>query len=313
MVLVPLVLTWTVGKCRSTWLEAWNESFVAPRRGARQSAGLSRPGAVPMTTRRQSLLKAAAACALLASSAWAARAADVVRLGVTAGPHAQIAEVARRVAARDGLEIRIVEFQDYIQPNAALDAGDLDANSYQHQPFLDSQIQARGYHLSAVAATVTFPMGFYSKRVKSLAQLPQGARVGIQNDPSNSGRALQLLQKFGVLKLKPTAGVSATTQDIVDNPKGLRIVPLEAAQLARSLDDLDASAINTNYAITAGLVPTRDAIAIEDAHGPYANLLAVRTADKDKPWVARLVKAYHSPEVRQFVQEKFAGSMVPAF
>ena len=254
-----------------------------------------------------------ALAAVATTSAAMSRAAEVVRLGVTAGPHAQIAEVARKVAARDGLDIHIVEFQDYIQPNAALDAGDLDANSYQHAPFLDSQIKARGYRIVAVGNTVTFPMGFYSKRYKSLADLPRGARVGIQNDPSNSGRALALLQKAGVLKLKPGAGISATTADIVENPKGLQIAQLEAAQLARSLDDLDASAINTNFALQAGLVPTRDAIAIEDAKSPYANLLAVRTADKDKPWVARLVKAYQSPEVKAFVTEKFAGSMVPAF
>ena len=265
-----------------------------------------------MPNRRSSLARLLAA-ALLAAGLAAAQAADVVRLGVTAGPHAQIAEVAKKVAARDGIDLRIVEFQDYIRPNAALDAGDLDANSYQHRPFLDSQIQARGYKLSAVGYTVTFPMGFYSKRVKSLAALPHGARVGIPNDPSNSGRALQLLQKAGVLKLKAGAGIAATATDIVDNPKGLQIVQLEAAQLARSLDDLDASAINTNYAIQAGLVPTRDAVAIEDAQGPWANLLAVRTADKDKPWVAKLVKAYQSPEVRAFVADKFNGSMVPAF
>jgi len=263
--------------------------------------------------RRLARLRLAALSSIAALGVTLAHAADVVRLGVTAGPHAQIAEIAKQVAARDGLEIRIVEFQDYIQPDAALDAGELDANSYQHQPFLDSQIQARGYHLSAVGTTVTFPMGFYSKRYKSLADLPRGARVGIQNDPSNSGRALQLLQKAGVLRLKPTAGISATAADVVDNPKDLRIVQLEAAQLARSLDDLDASAINTNYALQAGLVPTRDAIAIEAPTGPYANLLAVRTADKGKPWVATLVKAFHSPEVREFVQQKFAGSMVPAF
>ena len=262
---------------------------------------------------RRALSHAWVRIAVLAAGASIAHAAEVVRLGVTAGPHAQIAEVARKVAARDGLDIRIVEFQDYIQPNAALDAGELDANSYQHLPFLESQIKARGYKISPVGYTVTFPMGFYSKRYKSLADLPRGAKVGIQNDPSNSGRALLLLQKAGLLKLKPTAGISATTVDIVDNPKGLQIVQLEAAQLARSLDDLDASAINTNFALQAGLVPTRDAIAIEEAKSPYANLLAVRTADKDKPWVAKLVKAFQSPEVRSFVSEKFAGSMVPAF
>ncbi len=262
---------------------------------------------------RRSFLARLLVSSALATGLAAAQAAEIVRLGVTAGPHAQIAEVAKKVAARDGLDIRIVEFQDYIRPNGALDAGDLDANSYQHLPFLESQIEARGYKISAVGYTVTFPMGFYSKRVKSLAELPRGAKVGIPNDPSNSGRALQLLQKAGVLKLKATAGIGATAADIVDNPKGLQIVQLEAAQLARSLDDLDASAINTNFAMQAGLVPTRDAIAIEDARGPWANLLAVRTGDKDKPWVAKLVKAFQSPEVKAFVADKFGGSMVPAF
>ena len=253
---------------------------------------------------------------LLASAGLVAaplHAQEVIRLAVTAGPHAQIAEVAKKVAARDGLTLQIVEFQDYIQPNAALDAGDVQANSYQHLPFLESQIKARGYKISAVGNTVAFPMGFYSKRVKSLADLPVGAKVGIQNDPSNSGRALVLLQKSGVIKLKPGAGISATIADIAENPKKLEIVQVEAAQLPRSLDDLDAAAINTNYAVQARLVPTRDAIAIEDARGPYANLIAVRTADKDKPWVAKLVRAYQSPEVRAFVETSFAGSAVPAF
>lgn len=242
-----------------------------------------------------------------------AHAQDVIRIGVTAGPHAQIAEVARKVAERDGLKLQIVEFQDYIQPNAALDSGDLQANSYQHLPFLQTQIQSRGYKITAVGDTVTFPMGFYSKKYKSLTELPEGAKVGIQNDPSNSGRALALLQKYGVIKLKPGSGITATPLDVIENPKKLQIVQIEAAQLPRSLDDLSASAINTNYAVQANLVPTRDAIAIEDPKNPYANLLAVRTQDKDRPWVARLVKAFQSPEVKQFVSSNFAGSMVPAF
>jgi D-methionine transport system substrate-binding protein len=250
---------------------------------------------------------------LFCMAASAATADDHIKLGVTAGPHAQIAEVAKKVAARDGLVIDIVEFNDYIQPNAALDAGDLDANSYQHLPFLKTQIQARGYKITPVGNTVNFPMGFYSHRYKSLAAIPDGGQIGIQNDPSNSGRALELLQKFGVIKLKNGADVTATVQDIIENPKHLKIVQVDAAQLPRSLDDLDAAAINTNYAVTAGLVPTRDAIALEDAKGPYANLLVVRTADKDKPWVAKLVRAYQSPEVRDYVKANFAGSVVPAY
>ncbi|HEY9066709.1 MAG TPA: MetQ/NlpA family ABC transporter substrate-binding protein [Burkholderiaceae bacterium] len=256
---------------------------------------------------------AGAALALLTGGFAQAETTTTIRIAVTAGPHAQIAEVAKKVAERDGLTLKIVEFQDYIQPNAALDAGDVEANSYQHQPFLDSQIKARGYRISAVGETITAPLGFYSKRVKSLADLPKGGRVGIQNDPSNSGRALRLLEKSGAIKLKPNAGISATVADVVDNPKGLQIVQVEAAQLPRTLDDLDASAINTNYATQAGLVPTRDAIALEDAKSPYANVIAVRTADKDKPWVPKLVKAFQSPDVKKFVEANFAGSLIPAF
>jgi len=264
-----------------------------------------------MNTRRTLLLAALSISSQ--SFIGIARAQDVIRIGVTAGPHAQIAEVAKKVAERDGLKLQIVEFQDYIQPNAALDSGDLQANSYQHLPFLQTQIQARGYKLTAVGDTVTFPMGFYSKKYKSLAELPDGAKVGIQNDPSNSGRALALLQKVGIIKLKPGAGITATPLDVIDNPKHLQIVQIEAAQLPRSLDDLAASAINTNYAVQANLVPTRDAIAIEDAKSPYANLIAVRTQDKDKPWVPKLVKAFQSPEVKKLVESSFSGSLVPAF
>ena len=263
----------------------------------------------PPLPRRATLLLALA----LALATGLAQAQETVRIAVTAGPHAQIAEAAKKVAERDGLILKIVEFQDYIQPNAALDAGDVEANSYQHLPFLESQVKARGYKISPVGYTVTFPMGFYSKRIKSLADLPRGGKVGIQNDPSNSGRALQLLQKAGVIKLKPGAGISATVTDVAENPKAIQIVQVEAAQLPRSLDDLDASAINTNYAVQAGLVPSRDAIAIEDAKSPYANLLAVRTADKDKPWVQKLVKAFQSPEVKKLVEGSFSGSLVPAF
>jgi len=243
-----------------------------------------------------------------------ARAQDrPIKVGVTAGPHAQIAEIAKQVAARDGLVLQIVEFNDYIQPDAALDAGDLDANSYQHRPFLEGQIAARGYRIVDVGLTVTFPMGFYSKRYKSLDAIPDGGTIAIPNDPSNSGRALLLLQKYGVIKLKPGAGVSATPLDIVENRRKLKIVQVDAAQLPRALDDLDAAAINTNYAMTAGLVPTRDAIAIEDAKGPYANLIAVRAVDRDKPWVAKLVRAFHSSEVGAFVAKNFAGSIVTAY
>jgi D-methionine transport system substrate-binding protein len=164
-----------------------------------------------------------------------------------------------------------------------------------------------------VGYTVNFPIGIYSKKVKSLKDLKDGARVGIPNDPTNGGRVLLVLQDQGLIKLKPDAGLKATPLDVIDNPKKVKFVELDAAQLPRSLDDLDASAINTNYAISAGLHPGKDAIAQENAKSPYVNLIAVREADKDKPWVAKLVKAYQSAEVRQFVVTEFKGAVVPGF
>lgn len=236
-----------------------------------------------------------------------------IKVGVTAGPHAEILEQVKKVAEKDGLKIQIVEFSDYIQPNAALNAGDLDANSYQHVPYLEAQIKDRGYKLSHIAYTVNFPMGVYSKKVKDLAALPNGARVGVPNDPTNGARGLLVLESAGLIKLKAGAGLKATPLDVVDNPKKVRIVELDAAQLPRALDELDAAAINTNYAIPAGLSPTKDAIASEGAKAPYVNVIAVRTQDKDKPEFAKLVKAYQSPEVKAFVEQKYQKAIVTAW
>jgi D-methionine transport system substrate-binding protein len=236
-----------------------------------------------------------------------------LKIGVTAGPHAQIFEQVKKLAEKDGLKIQIIEFSDYIQPNAALAAGDLDANSYQHKPFLDQQVKDRGYKIVNVGYTVNFPIGIYSKKVKSLGELKEGAKFGIPNDPTNGGRVLLVLQDKGLIKLKPDAGLKATPLDVIDNPKKLKFVELEAAQLARSLDDLDAAAVNTNYALPAGLHPGKDAIAQENAKSPYVNLIAVREQDKAKPWVAQLVKLYQSDEIRKFIQTEFKGAVVTGF
>ncbi len=236
-----------------------------------------------------------------------------LKIGVTVGPHAQIFEQVKKLAEKDGLKIQIVEFSDYVQPNAALASGDLDGNSYQHKPYLDQQVRDRGYKFAPVGYTVNFPIGIYSKKVKSLNDLKEGARVGIPNDPTNGGRVLLVFQDRGLIKLKPDAGLKATPLDVVDNPKKLKFVEVDAAQLPRTLDDLDASAINTNYAISAGLHPGKDAIAQESAKSPYVNLIAVREQDKDKPWVGKLVKAYQSEEVRKFILSEFKGAVVPGF
>lgn len=262
---------------------------------------------------KRHLLKSTLALAVAAAGVTALAQDKPIRIGVTAGPHAQILEQVKKVAERDGLKVQIVEFTDYIQPNAALAAGDLDANSYQHKPFLDQQVKDRGYKITSVGYTVNFPIGIYSKKVRSLKDLKEGARFGIPNDPTNGGRVLLVLQDQGLIKLKPGVGLKATPLDVVENPKKLKFVELEAAQLPRSLDDLDASAVNTNYAVPAGLNPGKDAIAQESARSPYVNLIAVREQDKDKPWVAKLVKAYHSEEIRTFVQAEFKGAVVPGF
>jgi len=235
------------------------------------------------------------------------------KVGVTAGPHAQIFEVVKQEAARQGLAVQVIEFGDYVQPNAALAAGDLDANSYQHQPYLDSANADRGYKLVSVAKTVIFPIGIYSKKIKDLNDLPQGARVGIPNDPTNGGRVLLLLQSLGLIKVNPSAGLKATPLDVTDNPKKIRFIELDAAQLPRSLDDTDASAVNTNFAISAGLDPAKDAIAQESPDSPYANVLAVREQDQGRPEVQKLVAAYHSQTVKDFITTQFKGSVVAAW
>ncbi len=263
-------------------------------------------------------LAGALAALTLALAPHAASAQDKtkIKVGISVGNAESTFEVVKKVAACEGLEIQLVVFSDYLQPNAALAAGDLDANAFQHVPYLESQIKARGYKIVPVGLTLTAPLGIYSKKYKSIDQLPNGATIGIQNDPSNGNRALLLLQKAGLIKLKPGAGengVNATPLDVVDNPKKLKLVELDAAQLPRSLDDLAAASINNDYAFKAGLSLQKDTIAVEDPRGRYANVIATRAEDKDKPWVKKLVQAYQSEDVRKFIESEFKGSLVPAF
>ncbi len=242
----------------------------------------------------------------------------LLKVGVTSGPHEQVFAVAKGVAERDyGLRIEIVPFTDYSRPNAALDAGDLDANSFQHRPFLAAQVRSRGYRIVGFGSTFIGPIAIYSKRFKRIEDLPQGANVAIPNDPANESRVLLLLQKSGLITLKtgidPVAGINATPRDIVANPKQLRFSEIEAAQLPRTLDDTDASAINADYANKAGLNPARDSILLESKDGPYACVIAVREQDQAQPWVQQLVKSYQSEEVRRFILATFDGGVIPAF
>ncbi|MBN9448404.1 MAG: MetQ/NlpA family ABC transporter substrate-binding protein [Bosea sp.] len=260
---------------------------------------------------RRSLLAAAAALSLSASGALAQQ-NQVIRIGVTPGPHAEIVEQIKPIIAKKGYELKIFEFSDFVIPNQALDTGDLEANAFQHQPYLDNQVKDRGFKIVSVAPTVNFPMGIYSAKHKSWAEVPDGATVSIQNDPTNGGRALLLLQDKGVIKLKDGTGFKPTVLDITDNPKKLKIVEIEAGQTVRSLADVAAAAINTSYAVDAKLDPN-SAILREAPKGPYTNLIAVRSVDKDKPWVQALVDSYRSPEIKAFVAERFKGSILPTW
>lgn len=267
------------------------------------------------TMHKRTLIQSLAAVAFAALLPAAALAADnEVVIGVTAGPHAQIAEVAKRVAEKNGLKVKLVEFSDFIQPNAALSQSQLDANIYQHVPFLEAQNKDRGYKLVAVAPAVRQQMGIYSKKVTKLADLKEGARIGIPNDPTNGSRALLVLVEQKLIKLKDGATTRASVLDIAENPKKLKFVELEAAQLARALGDLDAAAVNSSYAVPAGLSPTKDALALENPTTPYVTVvIATRAGHEKDAGVQAFVKAYQSPEVKQFIGTQFKGAYSAAW
>ena len=241
-------------------------------------------------------------------------AAERIKLGVMAGEEEEIAEVAKEVAARDGLEIELITVSDYAIPNEALERGDLDANAFQHKPYLDAQIAARGYHIVPIGYTLVAPIGFYSPKHAKFEDLPEGAVIGIPNDPSNGGRALILFAQHGLITLKDGAGLTPSVLDIVDNPKDVKFQEVDAAQLPNFLPDLDGAVNNTNYALDAGLDPRTDALIQESrTNNPYGNFIAVREADKDKPVFKKLVAAYQSPEVAQFMETRFKGAIQPAW
>jgi len=258
---------------------------------------------------KRSLLSAALAAALLTP----AFAQDTVRVGVTAGPHAQILEKVVPEAKKLGLNVKVIEFTDYVIPNQALANKEVEINSFQHEPYLKNQLSKTNWKISKVAFTIASPMGFYSKKYKSFADLPAGATVAIQNDPTNGARSLQLLAANKIIKLRDGAGVTAGVVDIAENPKKYKFIELDAAQLPRSLPDVDAAAVNNNYAVQAGLDPVKDSIVKETTDGPWVNIIAVRDEDKDKPWVATFVKAYQSEAVKQFIATQFKGAYVAAW
>ncbi|MCE7616844.1 MetQ/NlpA family lipoprotein [Vibrio fluvialis] len=234
-----------------------------------------------------------------------------VKIGVIAGAEAQVAEVAAKVAKEKyNLDVELVTFTDYVTPNAALDDGSIDANAFQHKPYLDQQIADRGYKLAIVGNTFVYPIAGYSKQVKSVDELQNGARIAVPNDPTNLGRSLILLEKQGLIKLRADAGLLATVRDIVENPKNIEIVELDAAQLPRSLDDVALSIINTTYASSINLTPEKDGIFVENKESPYVNLLVARQDNVNAENVQNFLKAYQTDAVAKAAADIFQGGAV---
>ncbi len=234
-----------------------------------------------------------------------------VKIGVIAGAEAQVAEVAAKVAKEKyDLDVELVTFTDYVTPNAALDDGSIDANAFQHKPYLDQQIADRGYKLAIVGNTFVYPIAGYSKQVKSVDEIQDGARIAVPNDPTNLGRSLLLLEQQGLLKLREDVGLLATVRDIVENPKNIEIVELDAAQLPRSLDDVALSIINTTYASSINLTPEKDGVFVEDKESPYVNLLVAREDNVNAENVQNFMKAYQTEEVATAASDIFQGGAV---
>lgn len=236
-----------------------------------------------------------------------------IKIGATAGPHAEVVEAVAKEAAKQGIKIKVVEFSDYITPDKALADGDIDLASYQHKPFLDNFNSQNGTDLVSIGNTILMRMGIYSNKVKDVKDLPDGTVVAVPNDPTNEGRGLALLQKAGVIKLKDGVGLKATPDDVVDNPKHLQFREIEAAQLPRSLDDVDAAVITMNYVMSAGLNVKEQGIFLEPKDEPLAvMILAARAKDKDNETYKKIADIFHSDAVKQFIVEKYNGTIEPA-
>ncbi|MEF1283039.1 MetQ/NlpA family lipoprotein [Vibrio sp. M250220] len=259
------------------------------------------------------ILAIAAAASALVLAGCGDKEADTskIKVGVMAGAEAQVAEVAAKVAKEKfGLEVELVTFTDYVTPNAALDDGSIDINAFQHKPYLDQQVADRGYKLTIAGNTFVYPIAGYSKQVTSVEEIQDGARIAVPNDPTNLGRSLLLLEQQGLLKLREDVGLLATVRDIVENPKNITIVELDAAQLPRSLDDVALSVINTTYASSINLTPQKDGIFVEDKESPYVNLIVAREDNVQAENVQNFVKSYQTEEVYNAASDIFQGGVV---
>ena len=238
---------------------------------------------------------------------------NTLTVAATAVPHAEILKQVKPLLAKEGVDLQIKVFADYVQPNLQVAEKTIDVNYFQTKPYLDAFNRQRGTQLTIITGVHIEPFGAYSRKLKTIDQLPDGATVTLPNDPSNNSRALLLLAKHGLITLKDPNNELSTLKDITANPKQLKFKELEAAMLPRTLDEVDLALINTNYALAAGLNPQKDALLIESKDSPYVNYLVGRPDNKDDPRVQKLAKALTSPEIKAFIEQKYQGAVLPAF
>lgn len=236
-----------------------------------------------------------------------------IKVGISAGHEEDIWGLIKELVKKDGIELEIVTFNDYIQPNLALAEGELDINAFQHLPYLEQFNADRGLDIVRIADTLNYPMGIYSKKVTSISEIKEGDKLALPNDPTNGARALILFESAGLIKLKEGVGIKATVRDIVENPLNLTFQELEAPFLPKALDDVTAAVINTNFALENGLIPTRDAIFIEPKDSPWVNIIAARKEDQNREIFQKIINAYHSDEVKNLIEEKFGDFIVPSW
>jgi D-methionine transport system substrate-binding protein len=236
-----------------------------------------------------------------------------IKVGIMSGEDEDVWRAVQEEGAKNGLKIETVVFNDYTQPNEALERGEIDANAFQHQPYLDNQIKQHGYKIVPVGFTGVWPIGLYSKKAKSVAELAEGSTIGVPNDPSNEGRALRVLQNEGLIKLKDGTGILATIADIVENPKNIEIKELDAGIVGRSIDDLDAAVVNTDWALKAGLSPAERIAQEPVADNPYRNFIAVKEGTENEEWVKSLVASYQNENVRAVFEKVYKGTGLVAY
>lgn len=242
------------------------------------------------------------------------KSATELKIGATPEPHAEMLKLVVDDLAKEGIKLTVVEFTDYVTPNEALESEQIDANFFQHLPYMDSFNAERGYHLVNAGGIHIEPFALYSKKVSKIEDIPEGASIAIPNDPTNEGRALLLLQSAGLIKLDEKAGITATPLNVIENAKNLKFKEIEAASLPRVLADVDAAIINGNYAIPAGLSANKDGLLVEGADSPYVNIITVKDGNQEKDSIKALVKALQSEEIKAFVAERYPnGEVVPAF